>query len=314
MRRFRYGVVFADARFDRDAGAFVCVAGFGGGEFLFGHGGALAPRRQLEIQAELPHGRHAALVEIAAGKSVVGVIILARQVGGQLAALHVLLFARQHGGGGARLCQHLLQGAGHLAQFHVRRHFNHATHRPVQQRVDFDLLAALFLLVAQQLRLENGELRLRFKNILLCRPAHGIPGFGDPHNPLQQFLVARGVDNRLDGVVQFVIDLFQARDHAQPHREILLEFGVRLPGGDLTTQFLLAGEWHSLRDHDAGVAGDVAPQSRHGIRRAIGRVAQRDRRATQTAGLAGPLPGGLVLLLRGQNFAIVVQRFVHQGR
>jgi hypothetical protein len=168
--------------------------------------------------------------------------------------------------------------AGHLAQFHVRRLRSRA-HRPVQQRVDFDLLAALFLLVAQQLRLENGELRLRFEDILLRRAAHGIPGFGDPQDPLQQFLVARGVDNRLDGVVQFVVGLLQARDHVQPHREILLEFGVRLPGGDLAAQFLLAGEWHFLRDHDAGVAGDVAPQSRHGVRRAIGRVAQRDRRA-----------------------------------
>ena len=96
--------------------------------------------------------------------------------------------------------------------------------------------------------------------------------------------------------------------------QILLVLGGGLLGGDLAAQLALAREGQFLGDHDAGVAGDVASQSRPRLGRAVRRVPQRHHGIGQAAFLAGTLPRRLVLLLRREHLAVVQQRFVHQRR
>ena len=99
VRGFPNGEVLANARLDRHVGAFIFVASLRGCEFLLGDRGGAGARRQFHVDAELPHGRHAALVEVPAGERVVGQILLARQVGSR----------------GASLRQHLLQAGWSIA-------------------------------------------------------------------------------------------------------------------------------------------------------------------------------------------------------
>ena len=90
-------------------------------------------------------------------------------------------------------------------------HLDVAALRTVEQRVDLDLLGIALLLVAQQLRLEDGELRLRLEYVLLRRPAHRVAHLGDPQDILQQFLIAVYERDAGVGVVQFVIRLLEPR-------------------------------------------------------------------------------------------------------
>ena len=94
---------------------------------------------------------------------------------------------------------------------HFVGHFDVPALRPVEQRIDLDLLGIALLLVAHQLRLEDGELRLRLEYVLLRGPAHRVARFGDPQDILQQFLVAVDESDAGVGVVQFVVRLLQAR-------------------------------------------------------------------------------------------------------
>src|ERR1017187_8183715 len=90
-------------------------------------------------------------------------------------------------------------------------------------------------------------------------------------------------------MMQFVVGLLEAGDDAQADREILLEFGVGLFGGDLTAQFLFAWEGHFLRDGDARVGGGRDAYAGYRVRRAAGGVAERDRGLGQGTSLRGPL-------------------------
>ncbi|SPE30776.1 hypothetical protein SBA6_1320007 [Candidatus Sulfopaludibacter sp. SbA6] len=311
-RRLGNGVLLADARLNRNVRGFVIVARFRGGEFLLvDPGPLLAPEvgGQFEIHAELPHGRHAALVEIAAGERVVGVVVPARQVGRQLIALDHLLFADDRGGLCSGVGQHLVERGGDFPRRHFHRHFDVSHPRAVQERADFDFLGGPLLLVAEELRLEDRELRLRLENILLRGPAHGVAGFGNAQDILQQVLVAVDEDDAHVGVVQLVVGLLEPRDHAESHRAILLEFGIGLFDGDLAAQLELAGERHFLRDGDAGVAGGGGSDSGDWPRAPVGCVAQRDGGVGEARGLAGALARGFVFLLRRQDLAIVAQSF-----
>jgi hypothetical protein len=111
--------------------------------------------------------------------------------------------------------------------------------------------------------------------------------------------------------MQLVIRLLEPGDHVEAHGKVLLEFGAGFPGRDFTAQLALAGEGQFLRNHDTGIAGDLAAQPGHGVRSANRRIAQRDSGVVQAACLAGPLPRSFVLLLRRQNLTVIAQRFGH---
>ena len=184
--------------------------------------------------------------------------------------------------------------------------------RPVEDRVDLDFLGIALLFVAHKLRLEDGELGLRFEYVLLRRAAHGVAHFGDPQDILQEFLVAvYEVDGGV-GVVQFVVGLLQAGADIEADGEVLLVLGGGFFGRDLAAQLALAREGQFLGDHDSGVAGDVAAESRPRVGRAVGRVPERDHGVGQAVFLAGTLACRLVLLLRREHLAVVQQRFVHK--
>ncbi len=92
------------------------------------------------------------------------------------------------------------------------------------------------------MRLEDGELRLRLKDVLLGRAGNRVPGLGNPQDFLQQVLVAFHKGDAHVGVVQFVIGLFEPRCDVQPHCEILLELGRGFFRRDIAAQLAFAGK------------------------------------------------------------------------
>ena len=221
------------------------MARFGGREGLLRDLGILfrtKVRGQLEIHPELPHRRHRALIEVTARDGVIGVQVAPRQGARQVVALDHLLFAGQCGSVRAGMRQHVVQRRRQFAGRHVFGHLDVPALRPVEQRVNLDLLRFAFLLVAQQLRLEDGELRLRLEHVLLRRAPHRIAHLGDSQDVLQQFLVAAHEGDAGVGVVQFVVRLLDARRDVEAHREALLVLRGGFLRRDLAAQLALAGK------------------------------------------------------------------------
>ena len=210
--------------------------------------------------------------------------------------------------------QQLVERGGHFTRGHVNGDIDMSALWTVEQSVNFDFLAVLLLLVAEQLRLEDRKLRLRLEDVLLGGAPGGVTAFGDTQDGLQKLLVALGEGDGDAGVMQFVVGLLEAGDDAQADGEILLEFGIGLFGGNLTAQFLFAREGHFLRDHDAGVGDGRDANAGYRVGSAAGGVAERDGGLGQGTSLGGPLAGSFVFLLRGQDLAVVAQGFVYQRR
>ena len=184
--------------------------------------------------------------------------------------------------------------------------------RTVEQRVDLRLLADALLPVAQQLRFEDGVLRLRLEDVLLRRPAHRVPRLGNLQEVVQQFLVALHELLGNARVVQFVVRHLEAPHHVQPDAQVLLEFRVGLFARDLAAQFPLPWKRYFLRHHNAGVARSLAPDSGHRPRTSIRGVPERHRRVRQGARLFRTLARRLIALLRHQDFTVIAQRFRYQ--
>jgi len=110
-------------------------------------------------------------------------------------------------------------------------------------------------------------------------------------------------------MVKFVVCLREARDHAQAHRAVLIEFGGGFFLRDGAAQRTLARRRQFLGERHSHIGDRLPPKAIDRIRPSHRRVADRDRGIRQAALLRGPLTGSLVSLLGGENLTIAAQRF-----
>ncbi len=159
---------------------------------------------------------------------------------------------------------------------------------------------------------ELGTLKLRFENVLLIALANAIPGIGNFFDLFnQRFITGKNLEGLLDvrKVIVGHLDLFGdgASDRLQP---------VPLRGG-LTARFFaaqtqLAGIRHRLRNADAEeghLDGVVIPKRNRCARR---HILHHDFGIGQCRYLRRHLCGGLPGMMRGEDFRVVILRFLDQ--
>ena len=302
------GVLLLDSRFERAADGVGAGFGFelGGlsladGEILL----LLVPGGELDVDAELPHRGHAALIEVAAGEGVVRELVFDGEIGFEAGAVDHAALAGEDGGVGLSGGEKLVEGDGDLSGGHLVRDLDVAAGWAVEEGEDGRLFRDSLLLEAHGLGFEDGVLRLGFEDVLLRGVAGSVARLGNAQDVGEDGLVFADVLGGDDGVVQLVVRLLEAGDDTKADGFVLPELGVSVGVGDGGAEFALAGEWHFLRDGDAEIAGGLASDAGEGPGSAVGGIAEGDGGVRERSGLGGTEAGGCGPLFGGDDLGIV---------
>jgi hypothetical protein len=186
-------VVVLDAVVEGLVGGLEGAAGFGEGLGLFGDGGALFAEEiegDLEVGAEHVHVGHATHVVVAAVEGEVGVVVAAGHVDAGLGALDEFFVAAEEravgASGGEELFDLRREGRGLEGRWIGKGGAGAA----IEEAVDLSGAGLLFAFELDALGLEDGDLDLRFEDVLLGGFADGVAGLGEAEEFLEEVEIA----------------------------------------------------------------------------------------------------------------------------